>query len=365
MAILNGQIRETTFSPFRPFRNRLMKKEPIVTTTTVVMVSMTLVSCNVVGSGMEGNIYEKMTIFSLIALTILAAILVPFLNSGESRALARYRELIRNATSHPLSAEELTCHPVYVWDSRRSFHKVLFAKDGSFSESGIVTTNGLDPAVAPAGTWVITPEGNLQLWRRETAGTRNYIQVSQDGYNLATLMRLDSGFADAWYLGENGLAKVQISCFGYSDSRPSAEKFTPSLISGLTVCWATYPCVVLTSGNEVSVNPELAYGVITFHADGTLSKSINNPSDAAPDYRPSFTGTWKVDENFGVLYMTAGLYTTEITLNLHSIGHHNLLVGSAAGNEQWFLDQKNGKDDLTRYLAIGIHLDADQRRLFA
>ena len=133
---------------------------------------------------------------------------------------------------------------------------------------------------------------------------------------------------------------MQISCFGYSDSRPSAEKFTPSLISGLTVCWATYPCVVLTSGNEVSVNPELAYGVITFHADGTLSKSINNPSDAAPDYRPSFTGTWKVDENFGVLNMSVGLYTTEITLHLHSIEHHNLLVGSTAGNEQWFLDQR-------------------------
>jgi hypothetical protein len=177
-------------------------------------------------------------------------------------------------------------------------------------------------------------------------------------------MRLKSGFADAWYLGENSLAKVQISCFGYSDSLPSSEKFTATLVNGVTVYWATYPCLLPTSGNEISVNPELAFGVITFHADGTLSKSINNPIGAAPDYRPAFTGTWNIDEKFGVLNMSVGLYNAEITMLLHRVEHQSLLVGTTAGNEQWFLDRINAKLDLTSYLAIGVHLDAEKSAFF-
>ena len=344
----------------------MVRKEHILTTIVIVIVITILVSCNGVGRGMEGNIYEKMTIFSLLALTVIAVILVPFVsNTSESKALARYRELVRNAVRQPLSAEELINNPVYVWDSRKSFYKLLFAKDGSFLESGIVTSNGLDPTAKPCGTWTITYEGDIQLSRKETSGAKFLTRISQNGYNLATLMRLRSGFADAWYIGENSLVKMQISCFGYSDSRPSIEKFAATLVSGLTIYWATYPCIILTSNNEVSVNPELAYGVITFHTDGTLSKSINNPLDAEPDYRLTFNGRWQVDEHFGVLHLSVGLYISEITLHLHSTVHHALLVGSTAGNEQWFLDPEKGKDDLTRYLAIGVHLDADQRRLFA
>jgi hypothetical protein len=342
-----------------------MKKEPILTTIAFAIFTTALVSCSAVDRGMEGNIYEKMTIFSMIVLTAFAIIFVPFVsNKGNNKALARYRELISNAATRPLSAEELTSYPVYVWDSRKSFYKMLFARDGSLSESPIITANGQDPKAEPSGTWALTSEGILQLSLKGTASTRNYARISQNGYNLATLMRLKSGFAKAWHLGEKSLAHAQISCFGYSDSRPATEKFTAPLISGLTVYWAVYPCIIPTSSAEVSVNPELAFGMIIFHEDGTLSKSINNPLDAVPDYRPSFTGTWKIDENPGVLNLSVGLYTTEITLLLHSAEHHSLLVGTTAENEQWFLDPEHAGQDLASYLAIGVYLDAGKSGLF-
>ena len=343
-----------------------MKKQPILTAIVILAVGVTLASCRAVGSGMEGNIYEKMSIFSLIALTFIAVILIPFVSSTtDSKALSRYRELIRNADPFPLTFEELTGNPVYHWDSRKSIHKMLFSTDGSFSESVIVTSNGLDPTAQPCGTWALTAEGKLQITRKIAASSRALTRVSQNGYNLVTLMRHESGSAEAWFLGENSLANAQITCFGYSESQPSAEKFTAALIRGVTIYWATYPAVALTSENEPSVNPELAYGVLIFHPDGTLSKSINNPIDASADWRPSFNGTWKVDENFGVLNMSVGLYTTEVTLLLHSAGSRSLLVGTTAGNEQWFLDQEKAQQDLLAHLATTVHLDARKGELFA
>lgn len=325
----------------------------IPATALAVIATMTLTGCKGVGIGMEGNIYEKMTIFSLIAFTFIAVIFIPFISS-DSKARARYRELVRSAAALPIAAEWLTENPVYVWDSRKSFYKLLFARDGSFGESEIVTTNSLDPKSSHSGTWTITSAGALQLTREITSGTRTFTRVSQDGYHLPTLMRLSSGFAEAWFLGEHSLVEQQISCFGYPGSHPSSEKFTASLVSGLTVYWASYPPVI--SGSEVSVNPELAFGVLIFHPDGTLSKSINNPVEGTPDYRPSFTGTWQVDEHFGVLNVSLGLYATEVTLLLSDNRQQSLLVGTTSGNEQWFLDQERGKEELARYLAVATGL---------
>ena len=306
---------------------------------------------------MEGNIYEKMTIFSLIALTFIAVIFIPFISS-DSRSLARYRELVRNAAVLPMPAEWLTGNPVYVWDSRKSFFKMLFAPDGSLFESEIVTTNGLDPKAKRCGTWALTSAGALQLTREITSSTRTFTRVSQDGYHLPTLMRLSSGYAEAWFMGDNGIAQLQISCFGYPGSRPSSQKFAASLVSGRTVYWATYPPVILSSSNEVTINPELAFGALSFHPDGTLSKSIDNPYQDTPDFRPSFSGTWRVDEHFGVLNVSVGLYSSEITLLLCDEQHQSLLVGTTSGNEQWFLDQERGKEDLTRHLEIVTGLAA-------
>ena len=343
-----------------------MKKRLFLISVAIVTVGMALASCKGVGIGMEGNIYEKMAIFSLIALTLIAVLLLPFISStSDSKALARYRELIRNAATLPLSVPELTGNPIYLWDSRKSFQKMLFAQDGTFSESEIVTANGIDPQPQPGGTWSISGDGRLQITRKVTAGTRVLALISRGGGHLATLMRLNSGVAETWFLGAENLAQVQISCFGYSGSKPSAEKFTVPLVSGKTIYWATYPPVVPTSGNEVAVNLELAYGVVTFHPDGTLSKSINNPIEALPDYRPSFTGTWHVDEKFGVLNTSAGLYTTEITLLLHNPEEQSLLVGTTSGTEQWFLDPEKAKEDLATHLATAVHLDPGKRVLFA
>ena len=342
-----------------------MRKEQVLAVMVQVVPIMLLAGCSDVGRGMEGNIYDKMTVFSLLTLVVFAVILVPFVgNSSESKALSRYREVIRNAAANPLSAEDLVTNPVYVWDSPKSFHKMVFAGDGALFESEIVTGNGLDPAPKRAGSWALTPEGALQLSHTFAAGPKLLTRVSRNGYHLATLMRLNSGLAEAWFLGENSLAEVQISCYGYSQSLPSQEKFSASLVRGLTVYWATYPCTSLTSSDEVSVNPLLAYGLITFHADGTLSKSINNAIGGAADYTPAFSGSWRVDEKFGVLYLSVGLYASEITLLSQSEEHHSLLVGTVAGSEQWFLDPERAKGDLTSYLALGVYLDAEARVLY-
>jgi len=341
-----------------------MKRQPILL-IAVVSLAAGLCSCDLVYRGVEGNIYEKMTIFSMIILTVFAILFVPFVSSQvSSKALLRFRELVRNASASPLSAAELTSHPVYFWDSRRSFRKMVFGADGALSESTIVTSNGVDPETRTAGSWEFTPTGSVRLSLMVTSTTIEFTRVSLDGYRLPTLLRLRSGYAQAWFLGEHGLAHAQIACFGYSQSEPPTAKFTPDLVSGMTVYWGSYPCLLPTSADELSVNPELAYGVMSFHDDGTLLKSINNPLDAPPDYRPTFTGTWRLDERLGVLNLSVGLYTTEITLHLHDPGRHTLLIGTTAGNEQWFLDPERGQQDLANYLAIGVYLDSGKTSLF-
>jgi len=331
-------------------------RQRTVAALTTVLAALSLAGCQGVGAGMEGNLYEKMTIFSLIALTALAVLLLPFLSSGtDSKALARYRVLIRNAAPRPLSAAELTGSPVYLWDSPKSFHTMRFGADGSFSESVLTTTNGIDPAPRPCGSWSLSPAGELQIARDLAAGTRVLTRVSPDGYNLATLMRLGSGLAEAWFLGEQSLAKAQISCFGYSGSRLPTDRFRREALQGVTVYWATYPALLLSRGNEVTVNPELCYGAVTFHPEGALSKSISNTIDAPPDFRPSFTGSWKVDENFGVLNMSTGLYTTEVKLLLRCSAPDACLVGTTSGNEQWFLDPEKGREQLFGYLGVAVH----------
>ena len=342
-----------------------MKKACLITAIAAAIFLPALVGCNAIDQGMAGNIYEKMTIFSMIVFVLFAVFFIPFISGkGDKRALARYRELVRTAAVHRWSVDELTSYPVYVWDSAKSFSKMLLAKDGSLSVSSLVVGNGIDPAAAPSGSWTLDSAGILRLSFNVTSSSRDFTCIMPDGYNLATLVRLNSGYAKAWHLGWQGLARMQISCFGYSASQPATEKFTASLLRGLKVYWASYPCVMPTASDEVGVNPELTFGMISFHEDGTLSKSINNPLDAVPDYSPAFTGTWQVDDNFGVLNLTVGLYFTQINLLLRSAEHHSLLVGSAAGNEQWFLDPEHAAQHLAAYLALGIYLDAGKDYLY-
>jgi hypothetical protein len=241
---------------------------------------------------------------------------------------------------------------------------MVFATDGSPYESSILTANGQDPEVHHAGTWALTPDGILQITPKVTGRTRNYSRISPETCTLPALMRLSSCYAEAWYFGKYSLTLTQISCFGYSASSAARERFTASLVSGLTVYWATYPCVIPSASDLVSVNPELAFGTVTFNEDGTLSRSISNSLDGLPDFNPSFSGTWSVDEDVGVMNITVGLYTTEITLLLHTPEHHTMLVGSTAGNGQWFMHPEHARQDLARYLAIGVYLDPAKSDLF-
>jgi hypothetical protein len=335
-----------------------------VATLALAVFAVALSTCGTLYRGTEGNVYEKMTIFSVIFVSILAMILVPFLSGGDSKELGRLREAIRNAALRRLTEEELTGYPVYFWDARRSFRKMAFAADGVLYESSIVTANGQDPEVHRSGQWALSPGGVLQITPDVTGRTRNYSRVSPESCGIPTLMRISSGYAEAWYLGKDSLAHTQIACFGYSASSPAKERFTASLVSGLTVYWATYPCMLPMGSDVIGLNPELAFGLVQFNEDGTLSRSISNTIDAAPDYKPSFSGTWNVDEELGVMNISVGLYTTEVTLLLHCPHDHTMLVGSTAGNGQWFTDPAHAREDLARYLAVGVYLDPEKSRLF-
>lgn len=332
----------------------------------LVIAMATLSGCNALYRGVEGNVYEKMTVFSLIVFTVFAILFVPFVTDiGGNRELARFREVIWKAAVRPLSADELAAHPAFVRDSPHSFYKMVFDTDGSLRESGIVTINGHDPTTERAGSWTLTGEGTLQVTFDATRRTKSYACISEKCCDLARLMRLETGFAEAWYMGAQGLALAQISCFGYSRTVPPQGQFSDALIGGLTVYWATYPCIALTSADEVCVNPALVYGSITFHADGTLSKSRDNQPYAAPNYSPAFSGSWRIDPAYGVLDLSIGPYTREIKLLLKDDGCRILVVGTTEGNEQWFLDQERGGEELARYLAAGVYLDAEKWRLFA
>jgi hypothetical protein len=342
-----------------------MKRDSAYIAVAGIVSVMAVAGCTAIDRGMAGNIYEKMTVFSMIVFFVFAIVFIPFLTGkGNNKVAVGYREAVKGAPASHLPLTELTADPLYVWDSRRSYKKMLFADDGSFSESTIIRGNGEDPKTLPAGSWEAGSDGTLNLSYKLNGSSRSFTCIATGGYHLPAIMRLISGYVEAWYLGIEGLALAQISCFGYSDSLPPTEKFTAALIKGVTVYWATYPCVLPVSEGEISVNPELAYGMMVFQEDGTLTKSINNPIEGKPDYNPSFTGTWRMDEKLGVLNLSAGLYTTEVVLHLHDAKRNSLIIGTTAGNEQWFLDQQHGKEDLASYLSLGVNLDVTKRAEF-
>ncbi|HJV64892.1 MAG TPA: hypothetical protein VJ550_04075 [Geomonas sp.] len=341
-----------------------MKRNMAPTAIAMVILLAALTGCSTLYRGVEGNIYEKMTVFSMIVIVVFAILFVPFVTGiGGDKDLARFRGAIWKAAAQPLSPEELTSHPAYLWDSPNSFYKRVFAADGSLWESPIVTVNGLDPEVERSGSWTLGEDGVLRI-TMETGCLKNYTPISRCAFGLATVMRLETGFAEAWYLGERGLAHAQISCFGYSRSLPPAGRFTVPLVSGATVYWATYPCCALASGDELSVNPALAYGAMTFHPDGTLARSRDNRVEGRPDYTASFSGTWRIDEVYGVLDLTIGPYTREIKLFLPGSEPGSFLVGTTEGSEQWFLDPGHGREQLASYLALGAYLDGGKAELF-
>jgi hypothetical protein len=299
--------------------------------------------------------HEKMAIYSLLTLTVFAVFIV---SCGGGRRRGREPSgdgaAGQPGATYPLSASELTGHPAYVWDYRSSYHKIVFHPDGAFSKSPGVSSNGLDPTATAAGTWTLTADGKLRITPCSAGVPHLYTRIS--GHGSAVLMRPDLGMVEAWYMGPGALARIQISIFGNSASVPATMKFSTALVSGRTFYGATYPCLIVTSSGEVVTDHETTCGLISFNGDGTLAKSVDNRIGSAPDYAPSITGTWSVDERAGSLTMTvSGFRTTAFILGPAS-GEWGLLVGTTTGNRLWFPGHECAPAGLAAYLSEAARL---------
>jgi hypothetical protein len=313
-----------------------MKKMLTFLVLLMPTVLLFLNGCSRSNGGSEGHAVEQMAIFSLMALTIFAIICVYFRGSKErNNDLPRSEDLIRTASIHPLTLIELTRYPVYIRDSRASFHEMVFDPDGLLFESSSVMENGIDPIVISAGTWILTSDGKVQITQTCTGTTKTYARISENGSFLVTLIQADSGQLEAWYIGPHGLANIQISIFGYSASVQTAAKFTTALVSGRTLYRTAYPGILVNDSGEVKFDPDSICGIITFNDDGTFNKSIDNKIGSTPDYTPSIAGIWHVDDSSGVLTMTVFGYTIASTILLQSIDLNSLLVSTTNGNERW------------------------------
>jgi hypothetical protein len=332
-----------------------MKNAAIPWVITGAVLSLALTACNGSLGSNEGHLNEKMTIYSLISLTVFAIFLVLF---GGGRRRGREPSGVRAAgrpcATCPLSAPELTDYPVYVWDYRSSFHKIVFHPDGAFSKSSGASSNGLDPTATAAGTWTLAPDGKLRITPRSAGASRMYTRISEHG--SAVLMRPDLGLDEAWYMGPGALACIQISIFGNSASVPATTRFNSALVSGRTFYGATYPCLMVTTSGEVVADHEATCGLIAFHGDGTLAKSIDNRIGSAPEYAPTITGTWSIDDGSGVLTMTVyGFRTTASILGMAS-EEWGLLVGTSTENRLWFPDHERAPDKIAAYLSEAVRL---------
>ena len=125
-----------------------MKKVAIPSLFAIAILSFTLSACGGSNYGSGENMFEKMAIFSLIALTIFSIFVVSFGGSKQRNNRSSGKvDLIQVGSTYPLSTEDLTNYPVYIWDYRSAFHKIVFHPDGVLLKSSSVSTNGLDPTV--------------------------------------------------------------------------------------------------------------------------------------------------------------------------------------------------------------------------
>jgi hypothetical protein len=319
------------------------------------VLSLAITACNGSLGSYDVSLHEKMVIYSLISLTVFAVILVSF-GGGRRRG----REPSgggaggQPGATYPLSAPELTGYPVYVWDYRSSFHKIVFHPDGAFLKSSGVSSNGLDPTATASGTWALTPDGKLRITPRSAGAPCTYTRISTHG--PAVLLQPDLGLVEAWFMGPGALARIQISIFCNSASVPATMRFSTALVSGRTFYGATYPCLVVTTSGEVVADYETTFGLITFKSDGTLAKSVDNKIGSASQYAPSITGTWSVDDGTGVLTMTVSGFRTTASILGQASGDTGLLVGTTTENRLWLPDHEHAPARLAAYLSEAIRL---------
>jgi hypothetical protein len=332
-----------------------MKKVAIPSLLAIAILSFTLTACGGSTYGSGENMLEKMAIFSLISLTFFSIFVVSFGGSRQKNNRSQGKvDFIQHGSTYPLSTTDLTSYPVYVWDYRSSFHKIVFHTDGVLLKSSSVSENGLDPTVTAVGTWALTSDGKVQVTFNSAGTTKIYTRISMN--TSTVLMKPDFGLVEAWYFGSGSLANIQISIFGYSASVPATMKFTNTLVSGRTFYWATYPCILVTTSGEVVVNHETTYGMITFNEDGILTKSIDNKISSTPNYTPSISGIWSVDDKSGVLTMTVSGFTTAASILNQESENSEWLVSTTVENRLWFSDPTNAAEKLATYISEGCKL---------
>jgi len=196
-------------------------KSPHVQTVAVIIGSLILGACAGSREGSEGNIVEKMAIFTLISLSAFALVAISFSGRKKGRAFPPAdRENDDADAAPPFTVTDLCGCPVYARDPSGSFSKRVFGRDGTLLESSAVAANGIDPPVTPVGTWELTLNGKVTVTPAGTGGATTYSRGVQDEDTASVRVQLDSGGVETWYMGPHGLAAVQLACFGNHASGP-------------------------------------------------------------------------------------------------------------------------------------------------
>src|ERR1035437_7425669 len=124
-----------------------MKKVAIPLLITIAILYLALSACSIShDEKTNDNTAEKMAIFSLITFSIFSICLVSFGVSRQSNKMSSDKvDLFQQGLAYPLTTTDLISYPVYVWDYRSSFRKIVFHPDGVFLRSSSVFPKGLDP----------------------------------------------------------------------------------------------------------------------------------------------------------------------------------------------------------------------------
>ena len=166
----------------------------------MVILSSALAACGTGHDEANGNMSEKMAIFSLITFSVFSIVLVSFGVSRQRNKMPSDKaDLIQHGATYPLTTTDLISYPVYVWDYRSSFHKIVFQPDGGLLKSSSAVPNGLDPTVSAAGTWKLTGDGKVVVTLGSIGTTKTYTRISRNGSTVR--MRPDFGLLEVWYLG--------------------------------------------------------------------------------------------------------------------------------------------------------------------
>jgi len=194
-----------------------MKNTVFLKATAITLISSTLLACSLPHRVSQGNLYENMTIFTLMTLAAFALVAISF-NQGKNSSAAQQPQISEGKEWIPcFNAETLTAHPIYVLDSHSSFHAMVFDPDGVFWISPTISTNGVAPKAVPAGRWTLSSDGLIRVVRGSTGNAVSYICLERDREASTARIRSDVNREETWFYGPDGLAGAQAFCFGTAE----------------------------------------------------------------------------------------------------------------------------------------------------